>query len=123
LFSRSASKSSIEHLSTPGAPRLALTLRYASHTSHFEILKGFSFDFGSPTRSLPESSGCPNELHQDGPAPSLHPHYRSFVTTTSQSECQPRDGTQRLAGSACLSALPLTALLAAVSGPALPRST
>jgi len=41
----------------------------------------------------------------------------------SRSECQPRDSTQRLAGSARLSALPLAALLAAVSGPAFPRST
>src|SRR6266516_5294031 len=54
----------------------------------------------SPTRSLPESSGCPNELPTDGPAPSLPLHYRGFLTTMSRSECQPRDGTQSLTVSA-----------------------
>src|SRR5664279_3924887 len=44
----------IEHPSTPGAPLLALTLRYASHTRCLEILNGLSFDFGSLTRSLPD---------------------------------------------------------------------
>jgi len=32
----------------------------------------------------------------DGLAPSLHPHYRSFTTTTSQSANPPRSGTQHL---------------------------
>src|SRR5207244_303791 len=96
LFFRSVSKSSIEHPSTPGAPWLALTLRYASHTSRFEISNGFPGDFGSPTRSLPESSGCSNELPTNGPAPSLPLHYRDFSTTMGRFECQPRDGTQRL---------------------------
>jgi len=41
----------------------------------------------------------------------------------SRSECQPRDGTQRLAGSAYLSVLPFATSRAAVPGPAFPRST
>jgi len=36
----------------------------------------------------------------DGLAPSLHPHYRGFTTTTSQSANPPRIGTQHLAVSA-----------------------
>ena len=41
------------------------------------------------------------------PAPSLRPHYRSFTATTSRSASASRDGTQRLAVSAPLGALPL----------------
>src|SRR6266700_2631388 len=33
---------------------------------------------------------------RDEPAPSLHPHYRSFPATTSRSASRRRDGTQRL---------------------------
>jgi len=36
----------------------------------------------------------------DGPAPSLHPHYRGFITTTNRSASTPRVGTQHLAVSA-----------------------
>jgi hypothetical protein len=36
----------------------------------------------------------------DGPAPSLHPHYRSFITTTNRSASTPRVGTQHLTVSA-----------------------
>src|SRR5450759_4924190 len=39
--------------STPGAPLLALTRRYASHTSHFEISNDFPCDTDLPTRFLP----------------------------------------------------------------------
>jgi hypothetical protein len=56
LFCRSLSKSSIEQPSTPGAPWLALTFWYASHTSHFEMTNGLSFDFGLSTRFLPRTS-------------------------------------------------------------------
>jgi hypothetical protein len=62
---------------------------------------------GAPDPAREGRERGPNELHQDGPAPSLHPRYRGFVTTMSRSECRPRDGTQRLADSACLCALPL----------------
>lgn len=36
----------------------------------------------------------------DEPAPSLHPHYRCFITTTGRSAGAPRLGTQHLAVSA-----------------------
>jgi len=36
----------------------------------------------------------------DGPAPSLHPRYRGFITTTNRSASTPRVGTQHLAVSA-----------------------
>jgi hypothetical protein len=55
LFFRSVSNASIEHPSTPGAPLLAFTLSYASHTSRFEISNGFPDDFSSLTQLLPES--------------------------------------------------------------------
>ena len=37
-----------------------------------------------------------NEQTTNDLAPSLHPHYRSLITTTSQSASAPRDGTQSL---------------------------
>ena len=42
----------------------------------------------------------PEQADLDGPAPSLGLRYRGFVATTSQSECEPRNGTQRLTVSA-----------------------
>src|SRR5664279_5867328 len=38
----------------------------------------------------------------DDPAPSLHPHYKGFTTTTSRSASAPRDGTHSLTGTARL---------------------
>ena len=46
------------------------------------------------------SPGCSREQTHDEPAPSLHPHYRGFTTTTSRSASVRRIGTQRLAVSA-----------------------
>src|SRR5665811_780034 len=56
LFFRSASKSSMEHPSTPGAPLLSLTFSHACHTSAFEISNGLPDDFSSLTRLLPDLS-------------------------------------------------------------------
>src|SRR6266511_1121906 len=56
LFFRSASKSSTEHPSTPGAPLLALTFSHACQTSAFEISNGLPDDFSSLTRLLPGSA-------------------------------------------------------------------
>src|SRR5665811_1669399 len=53
LFFRSVSNAAMVCPSTPGAPLLALTRRYASHTSHFEISNDFPCDTGLPTRFLP----------------------------------------------------------------------
>ena len=50
---RSVSNSTMVCPSTPGAPLLALTRRYASHTSCFEILNDFPCDTSLPTRFLP----------------------------------------------------------------------
>src|SRR5260370_38171397 len=88
------------------------------------MTNGFPVDFGSPTRSLPESSGCPNELSTDGPDPSLHPDYRGFLTTMGRSECQRRNGTQSLTVSAAWDAPSRTSPPRAdtVSAPAFPRS-
>ena len=52
-FFRSASKSSIDCPSAPGAPLLAFTFRYASHTSCFDMLERLACDLCSPTRFLP----------------------------------------------------------------------
>src|SRR6185503_8057176 len=60
------------------------------------------FRTASPT-TLVDSSGSsrlpPVDRISDpnGPAPSLHTHYRCFTTTTSRSASTPRIGTQRLA--------------------------
>ena len=45
-----------------------------------------------PTRLLPKDTQVPwlTRIHKshDEPTPSLHPHYRSFITTTSRSACE-----------------------------------
>src|SRR5450631_671884 len=53
LFFKSRSNCSIVTPSTPAAPLLALTLRYASHTIGFGISNGFTCDFDSLTWLLP----------------------------------------------------------------------
>ncbi len=57
----------------------------------------FSADLTCPLVSSRDCRpGCSCEQLVDEPAPSLHPHYRSFATTTSRSASAPRDGTQSL---------------------------
>jgi hypothetical protein len=46
LFFRSFSNSPIDTPSTPGAPLLASTLRYASHTAHLDISNDFPDGLG-----------------------------------------------------------------------------
>src|SRR5664279_83247 len=53
LFFKSRSNCSIDTPSTPAAPLLALTLRYASHTMCLEISNGFTCDLDSLTWLLP----------------------------------------------------------------------
>src|SRR5450755_1224158 len=53
LFFKSRSNCSIFTPSTPAAPLLALTLRYASHTIGFGISNGFTCDLDSLTWLLP----------------------------------------------------------------------
>ena len=81
--------------STPGAPLFALTFSQASCTAHFEITNGLSGDFNSFTRLLPNPTGSVDRTNTatDDPAPSLHPHYRGFPTTTSRSASRIRNGT------------------------------
>src|SRR6478752_4202076 len=93
---RSASNSSIDTPSTPGAPLFALTFSQASLTAHFEISNGLSGDFNAPSATPPEPqrvSVDPKKTATDDPTPSLHPHYRGFTTTTSRSASRTRDGT------------------------------
>src|SRR4051794_39630653 len=84
--------------STPAAPLFAFTCRYASHTSRFEISNDLPCgDFCPSTRFLP---GTPVDQHRqttDDPAPSLHPDYEGFTTTTSRSASAPSIGTRSLA--------------------------
>jgi len=58
----------------------------------------------------------------DDPAPSLRPHYRGFLTTTSRSASTPRDGTQSLTVSAAREPPCRHRSAAAVSGRAFSRS-
>ena len=84
------------HPSTPGAPLFALTFSQACQTSHFEISNGLPDDFSSFTQTPPKPHGfwlIRTNTATDDPAPSLHPHYRSFITTTSRSASAPRNGT------------------------------
>ena len=98
---RSFSNSSIDLPVHPGAPLFALTFSHASHTSHFEISNDLPDDFSSSTRLLPDHARLiERTTATNDPAPSLHPHYRSFTTTTSRSASAPRDGTQPLTVSA-----------------------
>lgn len=57
LFFRSVSNSSMDCPSTPAAPLLAFTCRYASHTSALEISNGLPDGFSSPIGLLPEHAG------------------------------------------------------------------
>jgi hypothetical protein len=59
-----------------------------------------------PRASSQEYPGCSCEQIADEPTPSLHPHYRSFITTTGRSASGRRIGTQRLRFPPC-DALPL----------------
>ena len=101
LFLRSDSKSSMDCPSTPAAPLFSLTLLYASHTSHFDISNDLSFGPDLPTRFLPEHRLVARASKTtDEPAPSLHPHYRDFITNTGRSASKRRIGTQHLTVSA-----------------------
>ena len=101
LFFRSFSNSSIDRPSTPGAPLFAFTFSYASQTSRFEISNGLPDDFQlAHASSRSDAPVDRTNTATDDPAPSLHPHYRGFTTTTSRSASAPRDGTQSLTVSA-----------------------
>src|ERR1035437_6243575 len=125
---RSVSKSSIVTLSTPGAPLLAFTCRYASQTSHLEISNDFPADFSLSMQLLPDSfpvdprttPQMTRPLRSTPTAPS-----RDFTATTSRSASTPQIGTQSLTGSSPLGTLPLAApnhQRRAVPGHAFPRS-
>ena len=79
--------------STPAAPLFALTRLYASQTSLFEIQNGFALF----TRLLPSLVDL--QIKADNAAPSLHPHYGTFLPTTDCSAPVPRIGTLTLVGS------------------------
>jgi hypothetical protein len=69
--------------STPAAPLLALTFRYAFQINVFGISNGFLTDFVSSTQLLPYLVDC--RTTPDGTSPSLQAHYRPFITTTRRS--------------------------------------
>src|SRR5674476_1401277 len=109
---RSVSKSSIVTLSTPGAPLLAFTCRYASQTSHLEISNDFPADFSLSMQLLPDTfpvdprttPQMTRPLRSTPTAPS-----RDFSATTNRSASTPQIGTQSLTGSSPLRTLPLGA--------------
>jgi hypothetical protein len=88
--------------STPAAPRLALTSWYASHTTRFAMQYGFAADFMSLIPAMPVG----NSRQRDNAAPSLHPHYKSFNTTTGSSA--PHSSIGILPHGVCHSSFPLT---------------
>ena len=87
--------------STPAAPLFALTRLYGLPYQLLRYLKRLDcrtrLVHSSPPRSTP---GCSCDQDTDEPAPSLHPHYKGFSTTTSWSAGAPRIGTRRLTVSA-----------------------
>ena len=83
LFRRSCSNSAKDCPSTPAAPLLALTFRYAFQISVFGMSNGFLADFVSSTQLLPWLVDC--RTTPDGTPPSLQVHYRPFITTTRRS--------------------------------------
>jgi hypothetical protein len=99
LFFKFCSYCSIVHPSTPAAPLLALTLRYASHTSFLEMANGLPVDFDSLTWLLPGTL-VDHQTNPDDPPPWLQPHYRAFIATTRRSATVRRIGTQPLTVSA-----------------------
>ena len=88
---RSASKSAIDCPSTPAAPWLAFTRLKASQTSRFEISNGFASITGSSCITV----GLWPRLNNA--APSVQPHYRTFIPTTGCSAPVLRIGTLALA--------------------------
>src|SRR5665811_1633278 len=109
---RSVSKSAIVTLSTPGAPLLAFTCRYASQTSHLEISNDFPADFSLSMQFLPDSfpvdpRTTPQMTRPLGSTPTALS--RDFSATTSRSASTPQIGTQSLTGSSPLGTLPLAA--------------
>src|ERR1035437_1324105 len=78
---RSVSKSSIVTLSTPGAPLLAFTCRYASQTSHLEISNDFPADFSLSMQLLPASSRLTHEQRHRCPGPFAPPPPRPAGTS------------------------------------------
>ena len=84
--------------STPGAPLLARTFSHASTMRRLSISNDFTFGSGPARRLLPWRVGP--GLTLVCPAPSLQPHYRTFIATTSRPAPVPRLGTLPLAVSA-----------------------
>ena len=78
--------------STPGAPRLARTFSHAPIDEALVDLKRLHLRLRSHPRLLPrdDSHRVGLGLTVDCPAPSLQPHYRAFIATTSRSRpCAP----------------------------------
>src|SRR5450631_1683140 len=95
LFFKSRSNCSIVTPSTPAAPLLALTLRYASHTIGFGISNGFTCDFDSLTWLLPATRLTTKRTRTTRPfAP---PELPGIIATTRRSVPLPRIGTLPLA--------------------------
>ena len=80
--------------STPAAPPLDFTARYACHTCFLEISKGFCYPHG-----LLLSASWSMIRSLSGQAPWLHGHYSRFLATTGLSVPVQRFDTIRLAGS------------------------
>src|SRR5680860_1449398 len=87
LSCSSCAKSTRLCRSTPAAPLLLCTFKYASQTSCFGMSKGLLASLASTIRFLP----LPVDLSVmlNNPTPSLHTHYRCLSTTTGRSALLP----------------------------------
>src|SRR6266511_1209391 len=81
LFFNSCSNSWRDCPSTPPAPSLALTLRYASHTTCFEIANGFGLGLAGGSSCL---GSCPPST-PGWPVPFARPALPGVIATTEQS--------------------------------------
>src|SRR6266581_1034232 len=81
LFFRSCSNSWRDCPSTPPAPSLALTLRYASHTTCFEIANGFGLGLAGGSSCF---GSCPPSK-PGWPVPFARPALLGVITTAEQS--------------------------------------
>src|ERR1035437_9300202 len=110
LFFRSDSNSSRVSLSTPGAPLLAATRLYASHTCCLGMSNGLTCDVGMFPLFLLGNAPVDRIHIPDEPVPWLHPHIQTAGASQLLRTGPPASAASVLgAFGFCLSTLPLSA--------------
>ena len=108
LFFRSSSNSSRVWRSTPGAPSLAATRLYASHTICLGMSNGLTCDVGMFPLFLPGNAPVDRFHIPDEPAPWLRPHLQAAGTSQLLRAGPPANAASVLSAFGfCLGTLPL----------------